>query len=79
MGALGFAPWANPQRNPALWAGLELRVHLAPRVSLSVGLRFENLFRFERFFEGEEGGERSDFFQLSQFRFGSLAMICVHI
>ena len=65
--------------NPALWAGLELRVHIVPRVSLSVGLRFENLFRFERFFEGEEGGERSDFFQLSQFRFGSLAMICVHI
>ncbi len=71
--------WSRTRLYPAIWAGLELRVHIVERVSLVVGLRFENLFRYEVVHEGQEGGEHTEIFRLSQFRFGSNAMICIHI
>jgi hypothetical protein len=75
----GEGEWSRTRVNPALWAGLELRVHIVERVSLVVGLRFENLFRYEVVHEGPKGGEHTEIFRLSQFRFGSNAMICIHI
>jgi hypothetical protein len=66
---------------PSAWAGLALGVHVARRVSLVAGLRFEYVFRYERvhLVEGDGEDRRTTVFEASQFRFGTLAMVLVSI
>ena len=61
--------------NPALWAAIDLRSWLHPRVAIYVAPRFEYLFKYEVFDSpiSDSGGEvlYEEIFGLSHFRFGA--------
>lgn len=60
--------------HPAIWAGVDVRIAISPRVAVAVDVSFENLFRRERFFL-----ENEVIFEISQFRFGTALMLCFSI
>jgi hypothetical protein len=83
-----YGPGISDERHyrkvhPALWAGLQFRVRIAKRVWFLAGLRFENLFRVDAVYlvdEQDDGTENSSkIFELSQFRFAAVAMVCFSI
>lgn len=60
--------------NPALWGGLVVRISIVERFAFTVGMRLENVFRYETFKWGE-----TRLFSLSPFRFSATTGILVRL